>query len=189
MSFGKHNRSRSCPSVRCALCKHRHHGGIKMSESMQYTPRVTFQEHKNNSVRGSLPDLRPCACSCLRSRITSRSTAFRHVDSCGSTESILDEADDFLRESIDGIMLHDSDTGNSSGFLTKGVLRRCSENDIKKGKQQRFYVPVQKLNIGAVLKVHLYKNTHGSTTMNTQICGIEQIAYTWSMLILKCIHN
>lgn len=136
LSFGKHNRSRSCPSVRCALCKHRHHGGIKMSESMHYTPRVTFQETKTNSVRGSLPDLRPeCACGCPRSRIAARATTFRHGDSCGSTDSILDEAEDFLRESIDGVLLHDSDTAHSTGFLTKGASRRCSENDInKKGK-------------------------------------------------------
>lgn len=137
LSFGKHNRSRSCPSVRCALCRHRHHGGIKMSESMHYTPRVTFHETKTNSVRGSLPDLRPeCACGCPRSRIAARASAFRHGDSCGSTESILDEADDFLRESIDGVLLHDSDTAHSSGFLAKGTSRRFSENDInKKGKK------------------------------------------------------
>lgn len=133
LSFGKHNRSRSCPSVRCALCKHRHHGGIKMSESMHYTPRVTFQEVKPNSVLGSLPDLRPeCACGCPRSQIFVRTASFRHGDSCSSTESILDEAEDFLRESIDGVILHDSDTAHSSGFLAKEAPRRCSENDINK---------------------------------------------------------
>lgn len=94
---------------------------------MHYTPRVTFQESKTNSVRGSLPDLRPeCACGCPRSRITTRSSAFRHGDSCGSTESILDEADDFLRESID------SETAHSTGFLAKEKSRRFSENDINK---------------------------------------------------------
>lgn len=133
LSFDKHHRSRSCPSVRCALCKHRHHGGIKMSESMHYTPRVTFQEVKPNSVLGSLPDLRPeCACCCPRSRISARTNNFRHGDSCGSTESILDEAEDFLRESIDGVMLHDSDTAHSSGFLAKETSRHFSENDINK---------------------------------------------------------
>lgn len=100
---------------------------------MHYTPRVTFQESKTNSVRGSLPDLRPeCACGCPRSRITARTSAFRHGDSCGSTESILDEADDFLRESIDGVLLHDSETTHSTGFLTKEKSRRFSENDINK---------------------------------------------------------
>lgn len=103
-----------------------------MSESMHYTPRVTFQEIKPNSVRGSLPDLRPeCACGCPRSRISVRTTSFRHGDSC-STESILDEAEDFLRESIDGVLLHDSDLAHSSGFLVKETSRRCSENDINK---------------------------------------------------------
>lgn len=100
---------------------------------MNYTPRVTFQEVKTNSVRGSLPDLRPeCACGCPRSRIAARATAFRHGDSCGSTESILDEAEDFLRESIDGVLLHDSDRAHSSGFLAKGTSRLCSDNEINK---------------------------------------------------------
>lgn len=140
LSFGKHNRSRSCPSVQCALCKHRHHGALKMSESMHYTPRVTFQEVKANSVRGSLPDLRPeCACACPRSRIRTRASAFRHGDSCGSTDSILDEAEDFLRESIDGVLLHDSDTAHSTGFLAKGASRRCSENDINKKGRKIFW--------------------------------------------------
>lgn len=100
---------------------------------MHQTPRVTFQEVKPNSVRGSLPDLRPeCACGCPRSRISTRTTSFRHGDSCGSTESILDEAEDFLRESIEGVILHDSDAAHSSGFLLKEAARRCSENDINK---------------------------------------------------------
>lgn len=101
---------------------------------MHYTPRVTFQEVKPNSVLGSLPDLRPeCACGCPRSRISTRTTSsFRYGDSCGSTESILDEAEDFLRESIDGVILHDADRAHSSGFLEKKAARRCSENDITK---------------------------------------------------------
>lgn len=132
LSFGKHNRSRSCPSVRCALCKHRHHGGIKISESMHYTPRVTFQETKHNSIRGSLPDLRPdCACGCPRVRAT-RASTIRYGDSCGSTESILDEAEDFLRESIDGVLLHDTENSN----ITKTTFTRSSENDLNnKGKK------------------------------------------------------
>lgn len=102
-----------------------------MSESMNYTPRVTFQEVKPNSVRGSLPDLRPeCACGCPRSRVSARTTTYRYGDSCGSTESILDEAEDFLRESADG--LHDGNATHSSGFLAKDSTRRCSENDINK---------------------------------------------------------
>lgn len=104
-----------------------------MSESMHYTPRVTFQEVKPKSVLGSLPDLRPeCACCCPRSRIAARTTIFRHGDSCGSTESILDEAEDFLQESVGGVILHDSDIAHSSGFLAKDASRRYSENDINK---------------------------------------------------------
>lgn len=100
---------------------------------MHHTPRVTFQEVKPSSVLGSLPDLRPeCACGCPRSRISARTTTFRHGDSCGSTESILDEAEDFLRESIDGVMLHDLDTAHSSGFLAKEASRHFSENDINR---------------------------------------------------------
>lgn len=102
---------------------------------MHYTPRVTFQEQSSSSVRGSLPDLRPdCACGCPRSRIHARHHAIRYGDSCGSTESILDEADDFLRESIDGVLLNDNEpTSNSSGTILKTATRRCSENDLKKG--------------------------------------------------------
>lgn len=100
---------------------------------MHYTPRVTFQEVKPKSVLGSsVPDLRPeCACGCPRSRISTRTTSFRHGDSYGSTESILDEAEVFLRESIDEVLLHDADATHSSGFLAKAA-RRCSENDINK---------------------------------------------------------
>lgn len=104
-----------------------------MSESMHYTPRVTFQEVKPSSVLGSLPDLRPeCACGCPRSRVSTRTTTYRHGDSCGSTDSILDEAEDFLRESIDGVLLNDADAIHPGGFLTKETTRRCSENDINK---------------------------------------------------------
>lgn len=98
---------------------------------MHYTPRVTFQEAKPNSKLGSLPDLRPeCACGCPRSRISTRTTSFRYGDSYGSTESILDEAEDFLRESIDEVILHDADGAHTSEFIIKEATRRCSENDI-----------------------------------------------------------
>lgn len=102
-----------------------------MSESMNYTPRVTFQDVKSSSVLGSLPDLRPaCACGCPRSR--PRTITCRYGDSCGSTESILDEAEDFLRESIDGIISHGPHITHSNEFLLKETVRRCSENDINK---------------------------------------------------------
>lgn len=145
-SFGRHHRSRSCPSVRCIICKHHHHhhssGGIKMSESMHYTPRVTFQE-PIQKVRGSLPDLRPdCVCGCSRyvssagrAAAAGRTFALRYGDSCGSTESLIDEADDYLRKSVDGTLMHDTDSMTvGGGGRATTASRRCSENDLKKGK-------------------------------------------------------
>lgn len=189
LSFGKHNRSRSCPSIRCALCKHRHHGGIKMSESMNYTPRVTFQEVRPNSVLGSLPDLRPeCACGCPWSRTSARKTTYRHGDSCGSTESILDEAEDILRESIDGTLLHETNAIHSNEFLIKETTRRCSENDINKkdfspSKQTLPFLPksTKCLKPGHLAKV-IAKNGRvvmgrvryvGPLVSNSQAAGID----------------
>lgn len=103
-----------------------------MSESMHYTPRVTFQEPNQNTVRGSLPDLRPeCACGCSRARIN-RNSALRHGDSCGSTESLLDETEDYLRKSVEGVLGQENETA-STMKQTANVNRRCSENDIKRG--------------------------------------------------------
>lgn len=144
-SFGRHHRSRSCPSVRCIICKHHHHhgsGGIKMSESMHYAPRVTFQE-PIQKVRGSLPDLRPdCVCGCSRyvssagRAAAAGRTSFvsRYGDSCGSTESLIDEADDYIRKSVDGALIHDNDAMTTAGgSRATAAMRRCSENDLKKG--------------------------------------------------------
>jgi hypothetical protein len=41
-TLNKHHRSRSVPSIRCAICK-QNHGTIKPSESMHYTKTVTFR--------------------------------------------------------------------------------------------------------------------------------------------------
>lgn len=42
--LNKHHRSRSVPSIRCAICKQNHHNTIKPSESMNYTSKtVTFR--------------------------------------------------------------------------------------------------------------------------------------------------
>lgn len=111
---------------------------------MHYTPRVTFQEPltSHHGIRGSLPDLRAeCTCSARRSmqRI--------HGESSGSTESLLDEADDFLRTPPNGVDDSyrksigsinscggggaDNTSGNGGGGTWN---RRFSENDIKKGK-------------------------------------------------------
>lgn len=108
---------------------------------MHYTPRVTFQE-PIQKVRGSLPDLRPdCVCGCSRyvssagrAAAVGRTLASRYGDSCGSTESLIDEADDYLRKSVDGALIHDNDaiTG-AGGSRATAATRRCSENDLKKG--------------------------------------------------------
>lgn len=134
LSIGKHNRSRSCPSVRCALCKHRHFSGLKTSESMHYTPRVTFQDTKTAVQRGSLPDLRPGQiCYCQRS--TNNTTTNKYRPICESFDSStylyakdLEEDDDFLRTSLDrGISRQEQ----AEKFVhVKSVPRRCSENDI-----------------------------------------------------------
>lgn len=132
-SFGKHCRSRSCSSVRCHVCKHRHRDGLKMSESMHHTPLVTFTEPNKNKIRASLPDLRPeCACGCVRNRHTRNSTSLRFGDSYGSTESLIDEAEDFLCKSIDGVFAPDDEAPTTKTFTATN--RRCSENDIKRGK-------------------------------------------------------
>lgn len=128
----KSHRSRSVPSIRCAICKQNHGGyGLRASESMHYTPRVTFQEptHGGHGVRGSLPDLRnECTCA---SRRNGRSMLRIYGDSSGSTESLLDEADDFLRKSMDGVGVYNEDDLYAKRPNTSN--RRCSENDIKKG--------------------------------------------------------
>lgn len=142
LSIGKHNRSRSCPSVRCILCKHRHYSGLKTSESMHYTPRVTFQEAKTSAERGSLPDLRPAhTCCCQRTTIN----APRYRPICESFDSSsylytkdLEEDDDFLRNSLDRGISHQEQSEKSAH--AKSVPRRCSENDIN-AKSKRPPVP------------------------------------------------
>lgn len=139
-TLSKHHRSRSVPSIRCAICRHSHQSStLRPSESMHYTPRVTFQEPMHK-IRGSLPDLRH-DCNCPR-RYGGPSLYRIHGDSGGSTDSLLEEAEDFLRRSIEGnIMLEDPGGGHcepplrpppqSNVGTTKH--RRCSENDIQRG--------------------------------------------------------
>lgn len=135
--FAKSNRSRSVPSVRCAMCKLNHHGlGMRTSESMHYTPRVTFHEPGSGTVRGSLPDLRnDCGCSAAHRRASMHR---KHGDSSGSTESLLDEADDYLHGSGSGNAVYDySPPVMTTQLATPPVvinLRRYSENDIKRGE-------------------------------------------------------
>ncbi|XP_055390439.1 uncharacterized protein LOC129619284 isoform X2 [Condylostylus longicornis] len=131
----KHHRSRSVPSVRCAVCRQTRigsgsgsgtaPGGIRTSESMHYTPRVAFQEPANK-VRGSLPDLRH-DCLCNR-RYTGRTIITIHGESSGSTESLLEEADAFVRKSLENNNMKDDTIINPK----RPNLRRMSENDIQK---------------------------------------------------------
>lgn len=109
---------------------------------MHYTPRVTFREpNSSNSVRGSLPDLRN-ECTCMHRRYgCGRSSLFRlHGYSSGSTESLLDEADDFLNKSVDAMSNFKEDKKTSE------VNRRRSENDIKRG-EQKFFRKIYKVKI------------------------------------------
>lgn len=72
-------------------------------------------------IRGSLPDLRHDCC-CPR-RYCGRQSIIRMHESSGSTDSLLDEADEFLRQ----------DSGNQ----TKKTSRRSSEADALRGKNRK----------------------------------------------------
>lgn len=145
-ALGKPNRSRSVPSVRCAMCKLNHGGGgllgmMRTSESMHYTPRVTFNDPGSGTVRGSLPDLRyDCGCSAAHRRAAMHR---KHGDSSGSTDSLLDEADDYLHGSAVSALYANYDwpsvmaSRTATQLATPPVLinlRRNSENDIKLGE-------------------------------------------------------
>ncbi|XP_037051288.1 uncharacterized protein LOC119085126 [Bradysia coprophila] len=151
--LNKSHRSRSVPSIQCSICK-QNHGRIRASESMHYTPRVTFREPTStNSVRGSLPDLRN-ECTCMHRRTCGRPSLLRlHTYSSGSTESLLDEADDYLNKSVDGMSNFKEDRKTSE------VNRRRSENDIKRdyspSKQSLPFLPKSPkcLKLGHLAKV------------------------------------
>ncbi|XP_062562787.1 uncharacterized protein LOC134226190 isoform X2 [Armigeres subalbatus] len=141
-TLSKHHRSRSVPSIRCAVCRHNHQStSLRASESMHYTPRVTFHE-STHKIRGSLPDLRH-DCNCPR-RYGGPSLYRIHGDSGGSTDSLLEEAEDFLRRSIEGNIMLEDPGGHCEPPLppppqhipATAKHRRCSENDI-----QRDYIP------------------------------------------------
>ncbi|XP_059607515.1 uncharacterized protein LOC132255475 [Phlebotomus argentipes] len=121
-AMGRHHRSRSVPSVRCAICRQAR--PLRPSESMHYTPRVSMEPCRG--VQGSLPDLRH-ECMCPARRYHAHSFTRSHGDSSGSTDSLLDEAEDFLRRSVDGIIRHEPMHPLPE---VKAVNRRCSENDI-----------------------------------------------------------
>ncbi|XP_055601381.1 uncharacterized protein LOC129750160 [Uranotaenia lowii] len=143
-TLSKHHRSRSVPSIRCAICRQSHQStALRPSESMHYTPRVTFQEPAHK-IRGSLPDLRH-DCNCPR-RYGGPSLYRIHGDSGGSTDSLLEEAEDFMRRSIEGNIMMEDPGGHCEPPLPPVPIhhvatgsakhRRCSENDI-----QRDYIP------------------------------------------------
>ncbi|XP_052862591.1 uncharacterized protein LOC128269228 [Anopheles cruzii] len=161
-TLSKHHRSRSVPSMRCAICRQNHQNtALRPSESMHYTPRVTFQDQPLiHKIRGSLPDLRH-DCNCPR-RYGGPSLYRIHGDSGGSTDSLLEEAEEFLRRSLEGgnmLLMEDSLDGGGQpptpvpttpAGLSHSVMhghaghphhptakhRRCSENDI-----QRDFIP------------------------------------------------
>ncbi|XP_050090046.1 uncharacterized protein LOC126574108 isoform X2 [Anopheles aquasalis] len=116
-TLSKHHRSRSVPSMRCAVCRQNHQNtALRPSESMHYTPRVTFQDQPMHKIRGSLPDLRH-DCNCPR-RYGGPSLYRIHGDSGGSTDSLLEEAEEFLRRSLEGgnmLLMEDSLDGGTSG--------------------------------------------------------------------------
>lgn len=139
--LNKHHRSRSVPSIRCAICKQNHHT-MKPSESMHYATRtVTFQggssirafakfnqneivSEPTQKIRGSLPDLRH-DCTCPRRYAGGRAALYRMHESSGSTESLLEEADEFVRHCDETV---------EEVTTTKKNLRRCSEADIQRGE-------------------------------------------------------
>lgn len=140
--LNKHHRSRSVPSIRCAICKQNHHM-MKPSESMHYATRTvtfqgkivfiphveTFSQNKvfhsepTQKIRGSLPDLRH-DCTCPRRYAGGRVALYRMHESSGSTESLLEEADEFVRHCND----------DPPEETTKRNSRRCSEADIQRGE-------------------------------------------------------
>lgn len=75
--------------------------------------------------RGSLPDLRH-DCQCPRrfcgANGNNKGTLYRMHESSGSTESLLEETDEYLR--------HCDDLGEAN----KKCSRRCSEADVPRGK-------------------------------------------------------
>lgn len=148
--------------------------GMRGSESLHYTPRVTFQEPAvgrgtrgcgtgtmttaspegasspcNASagvaiVRGSLPDLRSDVCVCgasYRRGSIQRSSCGHYGDSSGSTDSILDEADDLMRSTSSAFIASDADYLHdevAAGATKAAGYRRFSENDIKRGMRKDF---------------------------------------------------
>lgn len=86
-----------------------------------YTQKLLNSIEATQKNRGSLPDLRH-DCTCPR-RFGQQN--YSRGYSSGSTESLLEEADEFLYRSREDQIFCDSDA--------KRTNRRCSENDIQRG--------------------------------------------------------
>lgn len=79
----------------------------------------------SQKIRGSLPDLRH-DCTCPRRYAGGRASLFQMHESSGSTESLLEEAEEFVR--------HCDDESPSGDAKTKKSNRRFSEADIQRSK-------------------------------------------------------
>uniref|UniRef100_A0A336ML67 CSON002756 protein n=1 Tax=Culicoides sonorensis TaxID=179676 RepID=A0A336ML67_CULSO len=121
----KHHRSRSVPSIRCIVCRQTqsmHTSGMRISESMNYGSRGVHHETPQK-CRGSLPDLRHhCACR----RYDGPSLHQIHAESEESTESLIEEPEEYLRVSSNSI----ANTLTLDDHLQSCGNRRRSENDI-----------------------------------------------------------
>lgn len=100
---------------------------------VSFNPKITIKQTKKcfipappQKVRGSLPDLRH-DCNCPRRYAGGQSALYRMHESSGSTDSLLEEADEFLRHCAEDQSILELNT-------SKRTNRRCSEADIQRGK-------------------------------------------------------
>lgn len=96
--------------------------------------RILFKESKSIILLGSLPNIDKYTCSC---HLNYPSECYG--DSCGSTESVLNEADDFLHELVDKHLFTQKKHTNISEYVLKQLHDRCSENDLKFGEEEIYY--------------------------------------------------
>lgn len=97
-----------------------------------------FSPEPTQKIRGSLPDLRHDCCTCRYAG--SRIALYRMHESSGSTESLLEEADEFVRHCND----------EPTEATTKKSSRRCSEADIQRGELTMDLIGLIDLLIGFV---------------------------------------
>lgn len=87
----------------------------------------------SQKIRGSLPDLRH-DCTCPRRYAGGRSALYRMHESSGSTESLLEEADEFVRH---------CNEETPEGSTKQKHNRRCSEADIQRGELRREFIRLE----------------------------------------------